>query len=233
MANEKGHPDERHREEHESFGTIAFSRGSGGDLALFGSSILHQHTIRMEIRSAYKDRYLHRDWIHGHKTLLEAYMSPSQFAEAFGSMGQGGGTPITLRYVTGDDHHREMPAAPNKTNEFTREREEAVAESIQQVNSILEQKQCKGALRRAVEGLKHTLTSNLSFLQDSHREQMEQTVVEAKAEVEAFVAARMHVGDGPALAEVVVEMPALPRAYICSLCHDMGCVACETEDAFR
>ena len=229
MTSEKENLDQRHREEHESFGIISFTRGNGANMALFGSSILHQHIIRMEIRSAYKDRHLHQDWIHGHKVLLKAYMSPAQFAEAFGSMGQGGGTPITLQYVAGDDHPREWPAAPNKTNEFTREREEAVAESIQQVNRILEQKQCKGALRRAVEGLKHTLTSNLSFLQDSHREQMEQTVVEAKAEVEAFVTARMHVGDGPALAETVVEMPSLPHAYICSLCYDMGCVACETE----
>ena len=229
MANEKGHPDERHRAEHESFGTITFSRSSGGDIPLFGSSILHQHTIHMEIRVGHKERSLHRDQIHGGKVLLEAYMSPAQFAEAFGNMGQGNGTPITLRYVAGDDHPRELPPKPNTRNEFTREREHVVSESINRLDAILENKQVKGKLRRDIENLRRFFGSNLSFLHNSHREQMEQTVFEAKAEVEAFIAARMHVGDGPALAEAVIEMPALPRAYICSLCHDMGCVACETE----
>ena len=52
MTSEKENLDQRHREEHESFGIISFTRGNGANMALFGSSILHQHIIRMEIRSA-------------------------------------------------------------------------------------------------------------------------------------------------------------------------------------
>ena len=63
--------------------------------ALFGSSIKHKDTIRLEISHGELERGLNHDWYHANKCIVECEMSQSQFAEAITSMNMGDGVPVT------------------------------------------------------------------------------------------------------------------------------------------
>jgi len=88
---------------HPSYGTLAFSRRTGGrGTPLFGSSIEHRDTIAMTLYHADITRGLHYDSIYGDKKIVEVEMSYSQFAEAITSMNMGSGVPVTVRWTERD-----------------------------------------------------------------------------------------------------------------------------------
>ena len=88
---------------HPSYGTLAFSRRTGGrGTPLFGSSIEHRDTIAMTLYHADITRGLHYDSIYGDKKIVEVEMSYSQFAEVITSMNMGSGVPVTVRWTERD-----------------------------------------------------------------------------------------------------------------------------------
>ena len=87
---------------HPSYGTLAFSRRTGGATPLFGSSIEHRDTIAMTLYHANVTRGLHEDHVYGNKAIAEVEMSYSQFAEAITSMNMGSGVPVTIRWTEKD-----------------------------------------------------------------------------------------------------------------------------------
>jgi len=95
--------DDRTTIEHESFAMLGITRSSCSfSQNLFGSSIQHNHTIRLKIAPAKIDQMLNRDWFHANtKPYIEVEMSYSQFAEAITSMNVGDGVPVTLRRLDG------------------------------------------------------------------------------------------------------------------------------------
>lgn len=72
---------ERETFKHPAFGMIGFSRVSGGENTLFGSSIKHNDRIVMTLKHGEQDRHLHDDWYYGRGLITEVEMSYSQFAE--------------------------------------------------------------------------------------------------------------------------------------------------------
>ncbi len=177
------------KETHESYGTISFSRVNGpADMSLFSSSITHQNVIMVEVMTAERSRHLSQDWIHGNKVILQAVMSPAQFAEAITSLGQGGGTPITLEFVVGDEQRLRPPPAPRVREQFEAEVHESMAQSVDIVDELTPK--TKGSVRRRLEILRGRLQTNLPFVQEQFARQMDKTVTEAKAEVEAYALSR-------------------------------------------
>jgi hypothetical protein len=177
---------------HESYGVIEIDRcQSGGDVPLFGSSILHHNFISVAVKTATFDRGLNRDWIHGDKTIVEFKMSPTQFADAITSLNVGGGTPITIEYVTGDDKpFRETPPFESKTQTFNKEFEQSCNDLAKRFDSTLqlaEETHAQKRLITEIQMLRQAIASNLPFINKSFTEQMEHTIKEAKGEVEAFV----------------------------------------------
>ena len=67
---------------HPSFATISFTRTQGGSQALFGSSIKHNNAILLRISHAEKHRSNANDHIFSRGVIVEAYLSPTQFADA-------------------------------------------------------------------------------------------------------------------------------------------------------
>ena len=196
------------REEHESFGVLNISRVQvSGNMPLFGSSIEHNNLIMIEVKTAFRDRHLHQDWIHSDKLLLRASMSPSQFADAITSLNAGTGTPITLEYVTGDDHHREEPPRPQKHQQFQSELGETLAEALQLTDELIAE--TKGRIRRKAEAVKRHLASNMPFVETQFARQMDKTVTEAKAEIEAFATMRERATGALALEQN--SPPSLPQ----------------------
>jgi len=193
--------DDEIKEEHESFGMIAAHRTNGGHGNLFGSSIAHYNTIRISIKRADKRRHLNSDWFHGKEELIEVELSPSQFADFITSMNMGDGVPCTLRRVAGQQ--MELCPETNQRQKFEEEFKgkvrgatDQMSKIVAEANEILDQKTLKKAdrdsLKEMLNRLMMEVRSNMPFVQSQFNEAMDQTVREAKGEVEAFVAQRIN-----------------------------------------
>lgn len=183
---------------HPSYGTLAFSRRTGGPVSLFGSSIEHRDTIAMRLYHADITRDLHQDWIYGSRVVAEVEMSYSQFAEAITSMNAGTGVPVTIRYTEKDGN---IPCCDfvNKrkqfTDEFKAQRKKAMEDSQQIIKDITELFSQKKTLTKAdkndilkkIDRLNMDIGCNMDFIAKQFNEQIDKTIMEAKGEIEAFM----------------------------------------------
>lgn len=188
---------------HESFGMAGFSRSSigGQGIPLFGSSILHNNVITFHVYRGAVTRRLEQDWYHAddRKAIVEVTMSQAQFAEMITSMNMGDGVPVTLSYVDGV----RMPDCPyeNKrmqsSNEF-KQRMKDFGDRITSYRATMMKKveelpkKDQDEIKNMIDSLAQEVRSNIPFYEDQFTRQMNKTVTEAKAEVEAFVANKIH-----------------------------------------
>ena len=87
------------RRSHPSYGMMCFSRITGGDPHLFGTSIKHNDKISLVLRTAEYDRSLNQNWYYGKKELFEVEMSYTQFVELITHMNMGSGVPVTIKRI--------------------------------------------------------------------------------------------------------------------------------------
>lgn len=183
---------------HPSYGTLLFSRTTAsGSKTLFGSSIMHRDTIVMRLYHAEVTRGLNSDRYMGRRLIAEAEMSQAQFAEAITSMNIGDGVPVTLRFLEKDGHIEEADFI-NKRTQFQSEFSEKLEKTNQQakdllgeVRALFDSKASIGKADRAkilsmLEQVVSNMTGNQAFIYKQFTEQMDRTVTEAKAEIEAF-----------------------------------------------
>jgi hypothetical protein len=182
---------------HPSYGTLAFSRRTGGATPLFGSSIEHRDTIAMTLYHANVTRGLHEDHVCGNKVIAEVEMSYSQFAEAITSMNMGSGVPVTIRWTEKDGKIPPCDFVSKReqfTDEFKQKRKKITEQSQELINSVSEMFEQKKNLTKAdrqeilskLSKLSMDIGCNMDFIADQFNEQMDKTVMEAKGEIEAF-----------------------------------------------
>lgn len=176
--------------EHPSFGQLSFSQGqSGRGTTLFGSSIQHRNIIRLQISHAEYNRHTGTEYIFGRETIVEALMSPTQFADAITGLGSGQGVPITLRYVKGEEKIPE-PEFINKRvqfeSEFLKTAEGVMGRLVELEKKVKERKMPKW-VSHEIDIIRDWLKSNIPFLAEQFDEQMDKSVTEAKGELEAYV----------------------------------------------
>lgn len=213
-----GHLGERTK--HPSYGTLSFSRVSGGNKTLFGSSIQHRDTIILTLRHADIERGLNNDWIFGDKIIAEAEMSYSQFAEAITSMNMGTGVPVTIRLTEKDGRIPECDFV-NKKEQFQDELKESLNKATETSCSLIEEvKQLfveKKSLNKAdkeyiidkLTQIASEINTNVSFTYRQFNKQMDKTVMEAKGEIEAFCQAKINSIAQAALVEHQEELQKL------------------------
>lgn len=187
-------------ESHESYAVMGFSRGTYGGtekgVPLFGSSILHRHTITLTIRRAQLKRDLNHDWHHGREHLIEVELSAGQFAEAITTLNCGEGVPCTLRWF--DGKHLEGPPYRDRRelirNEFSERTEDAVTD-LRETLANVERVFSEGTIKKAdkekiIRDLKMAIqevTKNMPYVADCFEKTVSDTVVEAKQEIESFM----------------------------------------------
>lgn len=195
---EEGTPMERETFKHPAFGMIGFSRISGGENTLFGSSIKHNDRIILKIKHGEQDRYLHEDWYYGHGLITEVEMSYSQFAECITAMNVGDGVPCTIRYTEKDGHIPAIAKNESKREQFRSEFSDTILKAMKQVQEEIEviqksldDKKNLGVKDRKemiskLQQVKYNIGRNLDFCVEQFDEQMEKATMEAKGEIEAF-----------------------------------------------
>jgi hypothetical protein len=182
---------------HPSFGLVGLSRYHGGNDVMFGSSIKHNSGIGLTISTASHRRDLSRDWYYAEKVLIEVKMSASQFAEMITTPNVGSGVPCTIAWKDGE--YVEKPPFISQAETIRDEFQETVSEItkaetlyMKEAMDILDNKPSisKGdreTIKDAISQLIQHFQSNLPFVQTQFHEQMDKTITEAKAEIEAFV----------------------------------------------
>lgn len=186
--------------EHPSFGMVRLSRRNSRGTVLFGSSITHNEIIAITIAKGNVDRDLNREWYHAGDELVEIEMSANQFAEFITTPNTGSGIPCTLRHVG----RERMPEPPyeSKKDMFSREFEikmknisSDLTENLKIAKQILEKpsigKGDREELIKLFEKFISNVGSNIPFMEKSFVEQMDKTVTEAKAEIDAFIHRRI------------------------------------------
>lgn len=190
------------KETHDSYGMAGFYRVQhSGATPLFGSSLRHRDTIMLRIKTASKRRGISHDWYYGEKELIEVEMSKSQFADLITSMNQNDGIPVTIRHVQGktmeecpyvnkkDEHLNEFKKLNNDVNK-------RVLGLIAQVRDIFENKKTltkadKEQVLSNLTKLYNDIAPNAEYKLQAFQEQMDNTVTEAKGEIEAFFENKM------------------------------------------
>lgn len=210
------------RERHPSYGMIRVSRGTNGQRALFGSSILHNNVITIMLYEASVERDLHFDAIMDEGLIAEIEMSQSQFADMITSMNMGGGTPCTIRWLRGKGRAAECPFI-DKRMQFEAELSENIEKANEKANKLVKTAQEllskpkpmtraeKDGLMNALNRLSMEINSNREFIYSAFNEQMENTVKEAKGEVEAFMQDRILRAAGVKLEESGLHLVDLDR----------------------
>lgn len=183
---------------HPSYGLLSFNRtDSNTGKTLFGSSIKHQRTITMRIKTAEKERDLNKNWYYGRDTIVEVEMSPVQFSEAITAMNMGDGTTVTIRRVHGkaiepcpDDNIRErfvdeFNSSINRVSDKLDELK-AIANDLKNQKGGLKVSEKKDLCSK-IEMAHQDLKANLPFVLKQFNRQMNKSVLEAKGEIDAFV----------------------------------------------
>lgn len=195
---EQGTSIEREILEHPAFGMIGFSRVSGGEGVLFGSSIKHNDRIVMRLKHGEQDRHFHEDRYCGRGLITEVEMSYSQFAECITAMNVGDGVPCTIRYTEKEGYIPAIAENNSKREQFRNEFSDTilkamgqVQEQIDEIQKSLDEKKSFGVKDRKeliskLRQVKYNIGDNLDFCAEQFDEQMEKTTMEAKGEIETF-----------------------------------------------
>lgn len=189
---------ERETFKHPAFGMIGFSRVSGGENTLFGSSIKHNNRIIMTLKHGECDRRLHQDAYFGCGLIAEVEMSYTQFAECISTLNVGDGVPCTIRFTEKDGNIPYIKDSNSKREQFRNEFSETISKAMEQVQNQINQiqesidnKKNLGVKDRKeiisqLQQIKYNIGSNLNFCVSQFDEQMDKTTLEAKGEIEAF-----------------------------------------------
>jgi hypothetical protein len=186
---------------HESYGMISLTKSqSNRGMNLFGSSIQHTELITLRINRGEIKRDLNRDWYSSRESIVEVQMSHSQFAELITTFNRGEGTPCTLKYVGGQkmEEPQFISKVQQASNEFRNKMVNLTTKlknMMENTDEILDKKTVskgdRDILKNEMRMLMQEIQSNLPFMADQFSEQMDKTVSEAKAEIEAFLTNRV------------------------------------------
>ena len=187
---------------HESYGNIDIYRTqSNQSNPLFGTDLTHRNTINIDISLNELTRGLNHDYYYPYKKLISIELSPIQFAEAITNLNTSG-VPCTIKYY--DGKYLENPPYKNKSEIFRQEFSNTLNENTAIAKGLIveltEKFKEKGTLKKAdkkeilslLNRLYNNLNGNLEYMLKCCQEQVDKTVAEGKAEIEAYISNKIN-----------------------------------------
>jgi hypothetical protein len=187
---------------HESFGVLHASRSQQSrSVPLFGSAIRHGHTVTLAISRGRLVRHhaLSYESYFAGERLIEVEMSSLQWGEFVSGMNLGAGTPVTIRYF-GGKRCEDPPYFSERARirEELREKVEGVVgqfdEDIKEVAGIFEKgsvgKGDRERILRMMRSMQQRLKNSVPYIHEQFDEALAESVVAAKAEVDAHLSHR-------------------------------------------
>ena len=181
-------------ESHPAFGKITVSNSTGTKRKLCGSNTLHSSTISIDIHSATVEKKYASDFVHEDKMLMRLEMTHAQFANLVSSVGNGSGTPCTIRYATDGElkvnpeiEYEDVNPISEQLKNSLKETIKTLNNKIEQVDSLIEKGKANKSelklLKDSFEGVKSELKNNLPFYFKEFEEYQENIVEDAKQQV--------------------------------------------------
>lgn len=176
---------------HETFGKISISKYSGRG-EFFGSDLVHNGGINIEISGASVERKVGREWIHSENLKIRVQMSHNQYIDMITSGMNTDGVPCTIIH-DGTKFLDRIPHAKNTKEDFKRDFNKTNEQLLLRIEEL--QSKLSGNIgKRKLEELKHDLSiiknhleSNIPFVMNSFTEEMEQVVTEAKHSISNYM----------------------------------------------
>lgn len=192
------------RYEHPSYGMMSITRYYGGDGNFFGNDLPMEGSggIEIELKEATLERNangLHCDFFNPGRLKFKVRMSHLQFAELITSMNTTG-VPVTITNI--GIERLDDPPVLNKREVFDEETKEVVSNVKQKANDIIAKvqnlfetkksltKKDKEEILSELNQLRMATFDHLPFMQKMFDEQMNKSVVSAKANIAAFIEQR-------------------------------------------
>ena len=192
------------RYEHPSYGMMSITRYCGGNGNFFGDDLPMEGSggIEIELKEATLERNangLHCDSFNPGKLKFRVKMSHLQFAELITNMNTTG-VPVTITNI--GTERLDDPPILNKREVFDEEAEEVVSKTKQRANDIIAKvqnlfeskksltKKDKEEIIRELNQLRMATFDHLPFMQKMFNEQMNESVISAKANIAAFIEQR-------------------------------------------
>lgn len=189
---------------HPSYGMMSISRYCGGDGNFFGNDLPMEGSggIEIELKEATLERNangLHCDSFNPGKLKFRVKMSHLQFAELITNMNTAG-VPVTITNI--GIERLDDPPILNKREVFDEEAEEVVSKTKQRANDIIAKvqnlfeskksltKKDKEEILSELNQLRMATFDHLPFMQKMLTEQMNKSVLSAKANIAAFIEQR-------------------------------------------
>ena len=189
------------RYEHPSYGMMSITRYCGGNGNFFGNDLPMEGSggIEIVLKEATLERNangLHCDSFNPGKLKFRVKMSHLQFAELITNMNTTG-VPVTITNI--GTERLDDPPILNKREVFDEEAEEVVSKTKQRANDIIAKiqnlfeskksltKKDKEEILRELNQLRMATFDHLPFMQKMFNEQMNESVISAKANIAAFI----------------------------------------------
>ena len=186
---------------HPSYGMMSISRYYGGDGNFFGNDLpmVGSGGIEIVLKEATLERNangLHCDSFNPGKLKFRVKMSHLQFAELITNMNTTG-VPVTITNI--GTEILDDPPILNKREVFDEEAEEVVSKTKQRANDIIAKvqnlfeskksltKKDKEEILSELNQLRMATFDHLPFMQKMFNEQMNESVISAKANIAAFI----------------------------------------------
>lgn len=186
-------------ETHPAFGVAVVTRHHHQPgMSLFQSDLVHNQTITLSIAEAVRRRSGHSDRVFPSNTIVEVSMSAVQWASLVSSVGDGGGTPVTVERVGA--HRMPALAADSRLSTARSEASRAVTDLLKSVQTAFEgleqvesAKGAEGGIKARREALRKmriaiaNASSNSDFAVRVVNEAAESVVGQAKADIDMAV----------------------------------------------
>ena len=189
------------RYEHPSYGMMSITRYCGGNGNFFGNDLPMEGSggIEIELKESTLERNangLHCDSFNPGRLKFRVRMSHLQFAELITNMNTTG-VPVTITNI--GTERLDDPPILNKREVFDEEAEEVVSKTKQRANDIIAKvqnlfeskksltKKDKEEILRELNQLRMATFDHLPFMQKMFNEQMNESVISAKANIAVFI----------------------------------------------
>ena len=178
---------------HESYGQIKVSKFTGNGVEYFGSDIIHNGGISLEISRCSVETKYNSKYYYQEKPLIRVQMSNSQYVDMITSAMNTAGVPCTLIQTEGG-MVPQISHVEDKVETFKRSIEDTQLEYGNRIDSIIEKlstgtlgKKKVAELIKDLGILQSHIKSNTPFVMDRFEKQMEDTIIEAKQSISLYV----------------------------------------------
>lgn len=167
---------------------------------LFGTEVKTTTPIRLRIHRAVENREINHNWYSPHNKIIEVEMSPIQWAE-FLTSGNTNGVPCTIKEV--ERKRMSEPKANEMIKVYDREVDQHfndIKEDFSEIAKLLDGLLSTGRMNKSntenlatlINRVKNNMNSNMSYIKNCFKEDMDGVVTKAKAEFNAYVETRIH-----------------------------------------